>query len=85
MLLNQIISPKSIINGLPILERIHLGDYNSLIAGIMVACFLYFIYLNKPEKIQKKNKEETWPYSVLLTRMLAILPFALLIVYYYFR
>ena len=69
----------------PLLERINLGQFNAIIGGIMVACFLYFLYLNKPEKLQNQTKGEEWSYSVLLTRLLVIVPFVGIIVYYYFR
>ena len=85
MLINTFIPPHNNITGLPILERINLGQFNAIIGGIMVACFLYFLYLNKPEKLQNQMKDEGWSYSVLLTRLLVIVPFVGIIVYYYFR
>lgn len=83
MLFEQIFNLPTVTTGLPILERF--VPYQSIINAVVLATFVYFMWINKPEKLLKQEKSEKWEHGLLCLRMSIIVPFALLIVYYYFR
>lgn len=83
MLFDQLFHLPTTTTGLPILN--HFMPYQSVINAIVFATFTYFMWINKPEKIIDQNETKPWEHGILISRMLIIVPFALLIIYYYFR
>ena len=72
------------ITGLNILNYLDVGQYLPIISGIMIASFLYFLWINRPEKISN-NKIDDWKYSWLFLRMCIMVPFVVIILFYYFK
>lgn len=72
---------------LPFIEHFHLVDYKNLVSSVFFGSLLYFSYINNPKKILANNKKniEPWNHPLLWLRMCIIIPFAAIILYYYFR
>ncbi len=59
--------------------------YNSLFGGAVLALLLYLFWINRPEKLLKQEGQEVWSHWLLIARSCIIIPFAAIIIYYYFR
>ena len=82
-MLIHILFPRDIVLApLPLIH--YVMTYQGFVSALIFATFFYFLYINYPKNIENE-KNEPWSHSLLLLRMCVILPFALLIVYTYFR
>jgi len=72
-------------NGISTISLFQINRFSPMINSVILASFLYFIWMNKPEKLIEQKETQKWDYSLLFLRMLIIVPFAGIIVYYYFR
>jgi len=82
MLLSRLVPQ---VNGIVEISRFHIDQFSPLLNAVALGTFIYFLWLNRPEKIVHQEREENWQSSFLLLRTCLIVPFALVLIYYYFR
>ncbi|MCI8575319.1 MAG: hypothetical protein HFI09_02505 [Bacilli bacterium] len=83
IMIGEFIPQKNGVTTLPILEQFK--NYNSLFGGAALALLLYLFWINRPEKLLKQEQKEKWCHWLLMARSCIIVPFAAIIIYYYFR
>lgn len=84
LIIGDIFPQSNGINQLNILKYLNVEQILPIISGIMLASFIYFLWINWPEKITNKEYEK-WNYNLLLLRICIIIPFAAIILFYYFK
>lgn len=84
MLLDEIYNNIPTYGNLNILFYLELDKYLPLLNAVMCACLIAFAYINYPTKWKNDNNIKI-PRALIWCRLLLIVPFAAIIIYYYFK